>query len=282
MHRIARGALFVAAALALFLAAGFFLQEPWATRIWPVPSGPLSNIFVASILAAIGAPIIWIAWSGETRAIAGGAVNLVVANGAIAFASDTFLRHGGPPVLLPFAAFAAIVAAGCAWLFLYSRRFAFLDQRPTPWWVRISFGLFAVTLLLTASALILVYPNIFPWPLSRENSIFYGSIFLGNMCYFLYGILYPCWGNARGQLVAFLAYDLVLIVPFAQRFGTVPSDMLLSLIVYTAVISYSGLLAIFFLFANPNTRFRLLDFHGKSDRPPATGMKSARSSASNP
>lgn len=77
------------------------------------------------------------------------------------------------------------------------------------------------------------------------------------MCYFLYGIIHPFWGNAKGQLLAFLAYDLMLIVPFARRFATVPPEMLPSLSVYTAVISYSGMLAIFFLFLYPRTRFRL-------------------------
>jgi len=273
MHSTVRIALLVAALLALALAVGFFLQETWATRIWPVPSGALSNTFVASILAAIGTPIIWIALFGETRAIAGGAVNLVVANGAMGVAAYMFIRRGGPPALLPFAAFATVLAVGCIGLFIYSQRFAFLDTRPTPRWVRFSFGLFAVTLLLTASALIVVYPDIFPWPLSRENSIFYGSIFLGNMCYFIYGIVYPYWGNAKGQLLAFLAYDLVLIVPFAHRFATVPPEMLLSLTVYTAVISYSGVLAIFFLFLYPQTRLRLWDSREKPEPAEASAIE---------
>lgn len=162
MHRIVRFALLIAALLAITLAAGFFFQETWATRIWPVPSPPLSNVFVASILAAIGTPIIWIALSEETRAIAGGAINLVVANGAIGIASYIFLRRGGPPALLPFGVFSTALAAGCMALFIYSRRFAFRDMRLTPIWVRLSFGLFAVTLLMTASALIAVYPDVFP------------------------------------------------------------------------------------------------------------------------
>ena len=102
----------------------------------------------------------------------------------------------------------------------------------------------------------MVRPNIFPWPLSPENSVFYGSIFLGAMCYFLYGVIYPCWGNAKGQLLGFLAYDLVLIVPFLQHFAAVRPEKLLSLTIYTAVVSYSGLLAIFFLLVHAPTRLR--------------------------
>lgn len=264
MHKTLRIGLLLAALLALVLAFGFFEQQTWATRIWPVASPPLSNVFVASILAAIGAPIVWIALAGETRAIAGGAVNLVVANAAMALAAYTFRLRGGPPALVPFAVFATVLAAGCIGLFIYSQPFAFVSRRPTPPWLRWSFGLFAAVLLLAAAALIMVYPNIFPWPLSRENSIFYGSIFLGNMCYFIYGIVYPYWGNAKGQLIAFLAYDLVLIVPFAHRFSTVPPQMFLSLTVYTAVLCYSGLLAIFFLFLYPATRFQLHASGGQS------------------
>lgn len=257
MHRVVRIGLLLAALVAIVLAVGFFEQEPWATRIWPVPSTPLSNIFVASILAAIGAPIVWIALSGETRAIAGGAINLVVANGAIAIAAYAFRGSGGPPALSPFALFATVLTAVCSGLFIYSRRFAFQDRRPTPRWVKWSFGLFAVILVLTAGALVAVRPNTFPWPLSRENSIFYGSIFFGAACYFAYGIVYPYWGNAKGQLIGFLAYDLVLIVPYVHRFATVPAKMFMSLTVYTAVISYSGLLAIFFLFLYQPTRLQL-------------------------
>jgi hypothetical protein len=249
-----RAALFIAGVVAAVLGVGFFLQAHWATGIWPVPAGPLSNIFVSSILAAIAAPILWIALSGETRAMAGGAVNLAIANGAIAFAAYMFYRGNGAPPLLPFAVFAALVAVLCVGLLLYSRRLAFKDERRTPALVRFSFVGFAIALLLTGGALVLVRPNIFPWPLSPVNSVFYGGIFLGAMCYFLYGAIYPYWGNAKGQLLGFLAYDLVLIVPFAHHFAVVKPQMLLSLTIYTAVVSYSGLLAIFFLFLYPPTR----------------------------
>ena len=123
MPGMLRIALLVAGLLALVFAVGFFLQAPWATGIWPVQSSRLSNIFVSSILAAIGAPIVWIALSGETRAMAGGAVNLVLANGGIALAAFVFHQRGGPPALLPFAVFAAVLVALCAGLFIYSQRF---------------------------------------------------------------------------------------------------------------------------------------------------------------
>ena len=256
MLGLLRIALLIAGLSALAFAFGFFLQAPWATGIWPVQSSRLSSIFVASILAAIAAPIVWIALAEETRAMAGGAINLALANGAIVLAASIFQQRGGPSALTPFAVFAAVLVVLNVGLYVYSRRFAFQDTRPTPSLVRLSFAGFAIALLLTGGALIMAQPNIFPWPLSPENSVFYGSIFLGAMCYFLYGIIYPCWGNAKGQLLGFLAYDLVLIVPFLQHFWTVRPEMLLSLTIYTAVVSYSGLLAIYFLFVHPRTRLQ--------------------------
>jgi len=257
MQRALRAGLLVVGILSIVFAIGFFLQAPWATSFWPVKAARLSNIFVSSILAAIGTPILWIALSGEIRAIAGGAINLILTNGAIAFAAYIFYRDGGPAALLPFSAISAAIAIVCLGLLIYSQRLKFQDNRSTPWAVRLSFAGFAIALLLTGGALITVRPNIFPWPLSPENSVFYGSIFLGAMCYFIYGLVYPCWSNAKGQLLGFLAYDLVLVVPFFRHFARGKPEMHLSLTVYTTVVSYSGLLAIFFLFLYQPTRLRI-------------------------
>lgn len=257
MSKSLRIALLTGGLLSLALAAGFFLQAPWATGIWPVPSSRLSNIFVSSILASIGAPIIWIALADEPRAMAGGAIDLVLSNSAIAVAAYIFYGNGGAPSLLPFAVFAAFLVALNAGLYLYSQRLPFKDTRPTPALVRYSFAGFCLALTLAGIALVTMRPNIFPWPLSAENSVLYGCIFLGAMVYFLYGLIYPVWGNAKGQLLGFLAYDLVLIGPFLQHFSTVRPEMLPSLILYTAVVSYSGLLAVYFLFLHPPTRLRI-------------------------
>ena len=257
MPKLLRIALLTGGLLAFLLAAGFFLEAPWATWIWPVPSSRLSNIFVSSILASIGAPVVWIALADEPRAMAGGAIDLALSSAAIMVAAYVFYRSGGPPGLLPFAAFAAILLVLNVGLSIYSRRLPFRDTRPTPAVVRYSFAGFSLALLLAGTALVMTQRNIFPWPLSPQNSVFYGCIFLGAMCYFLYGIVYPCWANAKGQLLGFLAYDLVLIGPFLQHFSTVRPEMRLSLILYTAVVVYSGLLAIYFLFLHPPTRLPL-------------------------
>lgn len=266
MNKNLRWGAVLAGTVSIVVSIGLFLQMPWATQVWPLQSGQLSNIFISSILAAIGAPIIWIALSGEIRAAAGGAVNLLVINLGFAVSSFTFFGRDRQPPLLFFGFISVAMVLVCVGLFIFSQRKPFGDTRPIPGLVRVSFIVFAANLLVTGIALILRRPNTFPWPLSDENSVMYGWIFLGAMCYFLYALIYPVWGNARGQLIGFLIYDLILIVPFIIHFQAVQPEMLTSLIIYTTVVSYSGLLAAYFLFVHPATRFT---FTRKSDISPA-------------
>jgi hypothetical protein len=138
--------------------------------------------------------------------------------------------------------------------FFWSRTLPLHDTRPTPALVKGSFGVFIVALLLAGGALILRLP-VFPWKLNPDSSVIFGCIFLGDAFYFLYGLYRPVWGNAFGQLLSFLAYDVVLIVPFIGLFNTIDPALSLNLIVYIAVLLYSGALAVYYLFINPQTRF---------------------------
>jgi hypothetical protein len=47
----------------------------------------------------------------------------------------------------------------------------------------------------------------------------------------------------------------VLIVPFLGLLNTVKPERFINLVVYTAVLIYSGGLAVYYLFINPQTRF---------------------------
>ena len=78
---------------------------------------------------------------------------------------------------------------------------------------------------------------------------------MGNASYFIHGVTHPRWHHALGQLLSFLAYDLVLIFPFLSLFKTVQPEYLINLIIYVAVLFYSGAIAVYFLFVNPRTRF---------------------------
>ena len=133
-------------------------------------------------------------------------------------------------------------------LAVWARRIPFHESAVSPPIVRLSFIAFAVILVLVGGALVLQLGNMFPWKLAREQSVLYGWIFLGAACYFLHALWMPAWGNARGQLMGFLAYDLVLIAPFLKHFSTVDPALRVNLIVYVAVLVYSGALAVYALF----------------------------------
>lgn len=259
MNSFVRYAFIAASLIALGMAACFFLQLPWATSAWPWPTGRLSNIFIASILAAVGVPVLWIGLSGEWAAVTGGAINLsLMYAGMAVFSFQVYAQDATRRSILLFAIFCTALAVACIALIVWARRIPFRDPRPLPRGAQVSFILFATVLVLTGGALVLKRPNIFPWPLSPEQSVLYGWIFLGAACYFVYALINPKWKNAQGQLLGFLAYDVVLIVPFVNHFAKVDPGLRMSLIIYTGVIIFSGLLAIYYLLLNRATRVWML------------------------
>lgn len=254
MDRAMRLALSLVGIGTLFLALGFATRQPWATNLWPWDDGRLSFIFIGSIAAAVATPILWIAATGELRAAAPGALNLIVSfGGAAATLGWLAARQGAARLLVTALAFALATLATLA-IWYWSRRLPFRDPRPLPLPVRASFGLFGALLIPVGLALVLRAPHVFPWPLLPDSSTIFGWIFLGASVYFLHGLLWPSWANAAGQLLGFLAYDLVLIGPFLSHFASVKPEHRPSLIVYTAVLIYSGALATYYLFLNPTTR----------------------------
>jgi hypothetical protein len=248
---IYRGVLVLAGLGALVGAAGFLLGWRDVIRIWPFLGYGLTPVFLASTLAAIAAPVIWIGLSGEFAALRGGAANLLISGGGIA--AYGLSQSWGDPVgrVQTFAIIHLGVAMVALLLLVVSQGASWRDDRPTPVIVRIAFGIFGLGLVAVGTALVLRL-EVFPWPLDDDTSIVYGLIFVGAAVYFAYGLWRPVWGNAKGQLVGFLAYDLVLIVPFVPLWFSNPS---LSLAVYLTVIAGSALLAIWYLALSP--RYRL-------------------------
>jgi hypothetical protein len=238
----------------LALAAGFALEQPWATRTWPWPDGRLTYIFVASILAAIGAPVIWIGASREWAAAAGGALNLVITFDGTAWVMFNAYRRDGRPHLRDYAIGFAIAAVWNVGLLIWGARLKTIDHRRMPHLVRASFVMFAITLVVVGILLLRRAPTIFPWPLNPDTSQVVGFIFLGAAAYFVWAVMRARWHDARGQLIGFLAYDLVLIGPFLAHASRVQPEHRQSLIVYLVVITYSGFLAAYFLFFHPRTR----------------------------
>jgi hypothetical protein len=246
---------FVAGGVALIvLAAGYLWRLPWVIATWPWPDGRLSYIFIASIIVAIAAPALWIGLSGEWGAIAGGALNVLIMAAGMAFYLLLLAFRTGGAVLWLDGLATLLVACVSLWLFLWSRRVPLRDPQPTPRPVMIAFTCFMLALLAAGGALLLRVPSIFPWPLKPESSTMFGLIFIGAAIYFLYGLLYRRWHYARGQLLGFLAYDLVLLPAFLPLIPTVQPAHRTSLTIYLVVLIVSGALAIYYLVVRPPAR----------------------------
>jgi hypothetical protein len=254
MSQSARLATFAYGILALGLAWGFFVRASWATRLWPWSDGRLSFIFLSSIVAATALGVLWTGISRDLATLQPIAMNGMVATLGLA---GTFLfvaardsngraLAGGILMLVVALSFVAIL--------VHTYRIPFRDQRPIPNLLRYSFLLFVVSLTFASAALFFRAPHIFPWPLKHETSVVAGWFFLGSAVYFAHAYLRPVMGNVYAQLLAFLAYDLILIVPFLRHFDNVAPAHRLSLVVYTGVVIYSGLLAIYYLALDPSTR----------------------------
>ena len=256
LHLLARALLIITGVILLMLCAGFFFNHPDALALWPWPDGRLSYIFVASILAAIGAPVLWMGLSGELAAMRGGALDFTVTYSGLAF---TLLLFGASvSEMISVKLFLTITVLSVLFnmlLYLIVANMPFKNERQAPWLLRASFLLFFLVLVGVGAALIMRYQAIFPWPLKPQTSVVFGWVFLGAATYFLYGFLKPVWGNMKGQLIGFLAYDLILLVPFVRHLETVKPEHQLSLYVYTSVLVYSTLLSVYFLLLHPSTRF---------------------------
>jgi hypothetical protein len=240
-----RWALAGSGVLALLAALAFYLQWPPALSLWPWPGGRLSNVFIASILAAAAVPVLWIGLSAEAAAIAGGALNFAVMYGGLAVLSFARLDDSAAPAsLLPFAIACVVLSALCAVLFIRTRRLPFSTARPAPPIVRWAFAIFVLILVPVGIALLLRAPAVFPWRLSPPESQLFGCVFIGAAFYFGHALARPTWKNAQGPLLGFLAYDAVLIGPFAAHFGKVDPALRLSLIVYTVVLVLSAVVAL--------------------------------------
>jgi hypothetical protein len=251
--KLLRGITFVGGLIFLLFAFGFIFRLPFATAIWPWEDGRYSYLFIGSILAAVSAAALWVGWTGEFGALPAGSLDVFV----IALTTSIYffkLSAQGREDMTLFGALAAVSAIASLAAFFWSLNIPLKETRPMPKLVKVSFWIFIASLFLSGGALILQAP-IFPWALKPDTSVVFGCIFLGDAFYFLYGMFRPNWHNALGQLLSFLAYDLVLIVPFVGLLDTVEPVRYINLIVYTAVLIYSGGLAVYYLFINPQTRF---------------------------
>ena len=253
MHRFYRTTFVILGSVSFILTLGLCLRMPLLTAMLPRMGAFPIHIFLASITASITASLLWIGFSGELGAAAAGAIDLAVFYGGVTIFQLLSPQNGSlrPLAGVLLCSAAAIVSLG---IFLRFRRYPIVDRRPMPMPVHISFGAFVAVLLLVGSALLLQIPNVFAWTLNPMSSALMGCFFLGSSCYFLYGLIFPRWHAASGQLWSFLAYDIVLIVPFLFHFATVISVQLPSLIINTIILVYSGALAVYYLLIKKETR----------------------------
>jgi hypothetical protein len=238
---------------AIVLAFGF----PTAMALLPFEGAtPMSYILLASFLAAAAVSTGWAVLAERPRALSGIALDyLAIFVSTTAFAVLRAVGGGGQDLGWMVVPGFATAAFGL-WLFAWSRRFAWRDSRPMPRVVRASFVVFVVALVAVASLLIAGVPDVLPWPITPDLSVLFGLEFLGAAAYFAYGLAIPVWENAVGQLAGFLAYDLVLIVPFLTRLPGIADKFRISLILYLIVVVYSGLLAGYYLLVARRYRVR--------------------------
>lgn len=255
MPRYLRILLLAICAFQALFAIGFLFQVPAAIQLWPwSATSTLSYIFISSIFAAAAASTFWCVATKNYGALAGIALDYVVIFAPLALFAFLSSARRGQSSLVWFGAACIFGAVFGAALFWWTRRIPLSPKPPMPRLIRWTFAVVIAVLVLVGVQMVLRTPNIVPWRLTDDLSVVIGLMFLGAAAYFSYALLYPSWGNTGGQLAGFLAYDVVLIVPFLQRAGTIEPQFRISLIIYLVIVISSGLLASYYLFISPQTR----------------------------
>jgi hypothetical protein len=255
MNRAFRIILYSACVILALFALGFILQVPWVISLWPLPYSDTTNLlFIASIFLAASASMLWCLMKEEYGALSGVALDYVVILAPLAIYAFQLNSERPTSSMTSFMVACALTALGGLGLFLWSIRLPIEKSPPMPWLVRVSFVIFVIALLFAGWQLVNRTPGILPWQTTPATVVMYGWMFLGAAAYFIYGLARPGWRNAGGQLAGFLAYDLVLIVPFALMLPGAAPARRINLLIYIAVVTYSGLLAIYYLFINRTTK----------------------------
>lgn len=255
MRSSLRIVLLVISAVQLLFAIAFYFQVPAVTSMWQFPgTTPLTAIFIASIFAAAAAATAWAVWSENYGALAGIALDYVMIFIPLSIYAWQLGTSQDNSEMITFAILCAAGVLFGTGLFWWSQRIPLDTSIPMPALLRWSFVGFIGALLIVSMLLIRQTPNVIPWTITPELSVVIGWMFFGALIYFAYGLLRPSWANAAGQLFGFLAYDIVLLIPFLTRLPTVSPEFQLGLWIYTGVVTYSAVLAIYYLFLNPQTR----------------------------
>jgi len=254
--KIARYLLLAGAIVPLVFAVGYYIQAPWAISTWPAQTKLFTHTFLSAMLVAIAAPMIWIGLTQEWGAIVGGSLNLIVM--LLGFTVFTFqlATSDSAQYSMNFPVVWLIALMGNIGLVVWGRRHTIRDTRPLPRLAHLSFIVFALVLIGAGGILVLrINDRIIPWSLQPDTAVLMGWIYLGNAVYFIYSLLHSYWGLAVGPLLSFLTYDLVLLPRLINHFGDpLESDQQIYLAIYNAILIYSALLALYYLFIRKDTR----------------------------
>jgi hypothetical protein len=244
---------------------GLAWQQDWATDLWPWTDVRMTYIFFASIGAAIVTPLIWAAVTNEIGSLL--PVFLLMALGLLAigvYFTIRWIRHDESELTV-HVVFAFVTAAITVALYQWSQRLPLRDQREAPGYVRMALIVFEIVLIPVGLALILQTDNVFPWDLEPQTSTVIGFIFWSAAVLFGWIYFNPRWAYAGPALAGFLAYDLVLIVPYIDMllnrnstksmYGTSGDDVnVKSLIIYIPVILFSSAVALWSILVDRRTR----------------------------
>jgi hypothetical protein len=219
---------------------------------WPWDLTRLSVLFLAAMLAAVGAAAVWIGVSGEGGSLPAGFTNLAVTGlGTAGWLAVT------EPDLRGLTAAVALLAVGNLVLAVVTHRaVAARDEwaPDLPGVIRWSFVAFATVLAAVGVALIAGIPGVMPWQVGPGTAEVFGWIFLGDAFFFTYPLLWPTADAGRAQLWSFLGYDLVLLGPLAATLPTIDPSLRPNLLAYLAVLVYSTVLGLWYLVVRPLAR----------------------------
>jgi hypothetical protein len=252
--RVLRLGLLTTGTLAAVLAAGYFMQAPWALATWPWQDGRLSNIFVSSILAAVAVSMLWVGAFNRLAGAAGGFLHVATMLAGMATVLFPLGCERQLPALQGYAIGCALGAGLCLGGFAFVRRKTESDRRPLPSSLRVWCVLYLLILLPAGTAMVLRVPGIMPWPIKPETAMVYGWVFLAAAWSFLYPLLRPRLEHVRVGLLGFLAYDAVLMLPFLRHFDTVRPELRTSLQIYVVALSISAAVSVYYLFICRVTR----------------------------
>lgn len=247
-----RGLLAVIASAAFVLGLGYLLDIPAATDTWPFEVTRITYLFLAAVTIAFAAPVAWVAWTGDLAALGGIGLTVAIAYGLFSLVILT-LVGGDSRLVFNLALGAAVAVIGAAGFVIGVRRVP-VDPRVTPRWVRAAFVGLAAVLILGGGAMVLRVPDVLPWNVDLATQQLVGAIFIGDAAYFLYAVIRPALPNAAGAWLAFLVYDLILVIPLVNHFAVVRDQHRAGLALYVAVVVATLVLSFFALAIDRRTR----------------------------